>query len=260
MPGALRPRPPSFPLAKMKTVSPAAISLPPYIVLYALKVKILARGSSTSALIANIMAQPALVPEIVELQGHADVGPAQKGDGFLQIVALFAGNPDLVALDLRLNFQLRVLDQPRDLPSGLGIDAVFQNHQLLGSGEIALRIFDVQTTDIDSPLGNAQLQDFQHLLQLEIRRRGHGDGGLFELEAGSGVLEIEALRQFAHRLIDRIRQLVRIDFRHHIERGHALAPRFPPAAGPGWFSLRSRIERNDRRWRDRCTRYESCGH
>src|SRR5580692_8255377 len=108
MPRALRPRPPSFSLAKMKIVSPAAISLPPYIVLHALKVKFLSRGSSTAALIANTMAQR-LVPEIVELQRHANIGLAQKGDGLLQIVALFAGNPHLVALDLSLNFELRVL-------------------------------------------------------------------------------------------------------------------------------------------------------
>src|SRR5271156_1542844 len=56
------------------------------------------------------------VAEIVELQRHADIGLAQKRDRFLQVIALFADDPDLVALNLSLNFQFRILDQPRDLP------------------------------------------------------------------------------------------------------------------------------------------------
>src|SRR3984885_15953404 len=55
MPRAISPWPLSFSLAKTKIVSPLAISLPPYIVLYALNVKVLARESTISALIANTM-------------------------------------------------------------------------------------------------------------------------------------------------------------------------------------------------------------
>ena len=45
--------PPSFSLATTKTVSPAAICLPPYIVFCAMNANVFARGSRTSALIAN---------------------------------------------------------------------------------------------------------------------------------------------------------------------------------------------------------------
>jgi len=48
----MSPCPPSFSLAKIKIVSPAAIFLPPYIVFYAVKTNVFARGSRISTLIA----------------------------------------------------------------------------------------------------------------------------------------------------------------------------------------------------------------
>ena len=45
---------------------------------------------------------------------------------------------------------------------------------------------------------------------------------------GAGVLEIEALRELAARLIDRIGQLVGIDLGYYVEGGHA-AQRYPRA-------------------------------
>jgi hypothetical protein len=54
-PRAMRPCPPSFSLAKTKTVSPSAICLPPYIVFCAVNANVFARGSLTSVLIANAM-------------------------------------------------------------------------------------------------------------------------------------------------------------------------------------------------------------
>jgi hypothetical protein len=54
-PRAMRPCPPSFSLANTKTVSPSAICLPPNIVFCAVNANVFARGSQTSALIANAM-------------------------------------------------------------------------------------------------------------------------------------------------------------------------------------------------------------
>src|SRR5580658_4955761 len=54
----MRPWPPSFSLENTKTVSPSAISLPPYIVFWAANEKVFARGSTTSALIAYAMVVP----------------------------------------------------------------------------------------------------------------------------------------------------------------------------------------------------------
>lgn len=55
MPRAMRPCPPSFSLANTKIVSPSAMCLPPYIVFCAMNASVFARGSRTSALIANVM-------------------------------------------------------------------------------------------------------------------------------------------------------------------------------------------------------------
>src|ERR1700691_5801020 len=52
-PRAMRPWPPSFSLANTNTVSPSAISLPPYMVFCALNANDFARGSPIAALIAN---------------------------------------------------------------------------------------------------------------------------------------------------------------------------------------------------------------
>src|SRR5262249_37336773 len=54
-PQAMRPGPPSFSLAKTKIASPLAMRLPPYIVFCALNANVFARGSTTAALIANVM-------------------------------------------------------------------------------------------------------------------------------------------------------------------------------------------------------------
>jgi len=44
------------------------------------------------------------------LQGPIEAGLANQGHGCLQVVTLLAGNPDLLALDRGLDFQLGILD------------------------------------------------------------------------------------------------------------------------------------------------------
>src|SRR5205814_302890 len=54
-PRAIRPGPPSFSLAKTKTVSPLAMCLPPYIVFCARKANVFARSAVTCALMAYVI-------------------------------------------------------------------------------------------------------------------------------------------------------------------------------------------------------------
>ena len=61
-PLAIKPEPPSFSLAKTKTVSPSAICLPPYIVFCARKTNVSDPGSFTSALIAKINTLTPTIP------------------------------------------------------------------------------------------------------------------------------------------------------------------------------------------------------
>src|SRR5262249_26996987 len=81
-------------------------------------------------------------------------------------------------------------------------------------------ILDFQAAEIDAALRDPELQYLEHLLQLELRGRGHDHRGVLELEARVRSLEIEALPQLAQGLIDRIGQLVLVDLGDHVEGRH----------------------------------------
>jgi hypothetical protein len=95
MPRAMSPCPPSFSLANTKTVSPAAISLPPYMVFCAVKMNALVRGSRISALIANAMRHPprrigqrAARPRQDVMRRTADDPSAAAAAGWLQFLRI----------------------------------------------------------------------------------------------------------------------------------------------------------------------------
>src|SRR5579872_280987 len=92
------------------------------------------------------------VPEVVELQRQVELRAAQQLDGRLQVVTLLAGDPDLFALDAGLDLELRVLDEARDLPAGLGIDPLLEEDLLAGGGEGGLRLLHIQAGEIDAAL------------------------------------------------------------------------------------------------------------
>src|SRR5579862_987961 len=78
---------------------------------------------------------PVSVAEIIELQGYFELGAPQQCHRRLQVIALLAGHPHLIALQARLYLELGVLDEPRDLFAGLLVDAVLEDHVLLGRRE-----------------------------------------------------------------------------------------------------------------------------
>src|SRR5579883_1469474 len=75
------------------------------------------------------------VAEVVELQRQIELRAAQQLDRGLQVVALLAGDPHLLALNAGLHLELRVLDETRDLPAGLRIDPLLEEHLLAGGGK-----------------------------------------------------------------------------------------------------------------------------
>src|SRR5215469_13486649 len=107
------------------------------------------------------------VAEVVELQRQIELRAAQQLDGRLQVVALLARHPHLLALDAGLHLELRVLDQARDLPADLGVDPLLEQHLLAGRGEVDLGVLEVQAGEIHAALAEAQLQDLEHLLELK---------------------------------------------------------------------------------------------
>src|ERR1043166_6865094 len=73
-----------------------------------------------------------LVPEVRELDGDAEVVAAQELHHGLQIVALLAGDAELVPLDRPLHLPLGVLPQLHDVAGLFGGDPLLQVHALLG--------------------------------------------------------------------------------------------------------------------------------
>jgi hypothetical protein len=82
----------------------------------------------------------------------------------------------------------------------------------------------IETHDIDAALGDLELEDFEHLLELKLGRRDHRHGRLQQFESCVRSLEIKPLRELAARLIDRVGQFVRVDFRYDVERRHGRSP------------------------------------
>src|SRR2546430_11998542 len=109
------------------------------------------------------------VAEIVELQRHVELRAAQQRDRRLQLIALLAAHPHLVALQTALHLELGVLDEAHDLSAGVLIDAVPQHHFLARGREAGLRLLHLEAREVDAALGEAQLEDLQHLRSEERR-------------------------------------------------------------------------------------------
>src|SRR5258705_5432580 len=71
------------------------------------------------------------VAEVHELHGDVQVLAAQELHDGLQVVALLAGDPHLLALDRRLDLELRLLHQLDDLARLVGRDPALQVELLL---------------------------------------------------------------------------------------------------------------------------------
>src|SRR5690606_10704328 len=138
----------------------------------------------------------------------------------LQVVALLAGDAQLVAVDLGVDLQLGGLDLVADLLRHLALDALLHGDLLARAGEVAFHVAELEAAGIDLPRRQACAQDVGHLLQLEVARRALGDHRVLALEGGIHALEIEASGQLAVGLVDGIGQLVGVDFRDDVEGRH----------------------------------------
>src|SRR5712692_6062385 len=69
-------------------------------------------------------------PVVVELEGDPEILLAEHRDHGLQAVATLGGHADLVLLDRGLHLELRILDQPDDLPSLRERDPLLQRDLL----------------------------------------------------------------------------------------------------------------------------------
>src|SRR5690606_660933 len=70
------------------------------------------------------------IAEVRELERQIELALLEELNHLLQVVALLAGDPHLIALDRRLHLDLRFLDELDDLAGRIGIDSSF-HHDLL---------------------------------------------------------------------------------------------------------------------------------
>src|SRR6185437_12810372 len=161
-----------------------------------------------------------LVAEILELQWYIGIALAQQCHGRLQIIAFLAADTQLVAVDLRLDLELRGLQLCNELLGSHLLDALLDGDLATRFGQIDLDIPQLQAAQIDAACRQAQPQDVQQLLELEFVLRELADDRAFQLETRSAATQVVALVQLAARLIHGIGELVHIDLGHCIERGH----------------------------------------
>ena len=161
-----------------------------------------------------------LIAEVGKLERLAQLGTADQRNGFLQIIALLAGDAHFIALNGGLHLELGIFDQFDQLLGHLGFDALLHLH-LLGVTTAGVHyVTHIQAAGVDIALEHFIPQDIQHLLELEIGIRGQLDGLLGELVGGLNATEIETGLQFAIGIIHRILHFIDGDFRNDVKRGH----------------------------------------
>ena len=116
-------------------------------------------------------------------------------DRILKVITLLPRDANLLAVNGALHLQLRLFEQLDDLLAALLIDAVAQRNILPRFSQIRQRIFQVDTRNIDASFSELQLENVQHLLELEFNLCLHLHYEFFFLEfvLTSGVFEVEAL-------------------------------------------------------------------
>src|SRR3954454_23085611 len=162
--------------------------------------------------------QPVL-PVVVELQGDVEVGPSQELLHRLQVVPLLPADPELVALDLRLDtLGALVADQLGDLLRDVGLDALLDAGGDLVGLAGGLRLTRVEDLQRDVALDQLLLEDIEGggepLLGVGLQRdavlAGPRDGGV-------RAPEVEALRQLLAGLVEGVVDLLAVDLAHDVE-------------------------------------------
>src|SRR3954470_21806081 len=162
-----------------------------------------------------------LVPEVHVLQRLLDLEAPDERDRFLQVVALFAADAELVALDRGLDLQLRVLDRLHDLLGELLVDALLDHDLLaLGIARSALRILKFQSAGIELAPGDIALQQLLHLLQLHFVIGEEGDDLFLALDGAFRTLEIEPGVDLAPGAVDGVVDLGQVGLGNDIEGWH----------------------------------------
>src|SRR3546814_6660752 len=94
-----------------------------------------------------------------ELQRQLEFLAAQQRHHRLQVVALLAGDAQLVAVDLAVDLELGVLDCALDLLRQLALDALAHGDLLPRAGEVGLDVAELQAARVDLPRRQSRAPD-----------------------------------------------------------------------------------------------------
>jgi hypothetical protein len=161
------------------------------------------------------------LPKIRKLDREIETLGFQGLDGGLEIVLAFAGDADGVALNLGLHFHLQLLDELSDNLRLLGFESGLDLDGLAKAGvRCRLGFLIIERFHRDSALDHLLVQRFGQGAELHVVGGMERDRLLLRIPVDLGVraFEIVALVDFLAGLIDRVIDLLLIDFGNDIER------------------------------------------
>src|SRR5215207_9247555 len=155
----------------------------------------------------------ASVPEVLELEGDAEVGALEEGDHRLQVVALLRADAHGVALGLARRALWRPrLDQLVDLAGLVAGDADLDRgdlaHGVLGG---FLHVAVLQSLERDAALDQLLLEHDAQRRQPVLAHGAQREHEVLLLDRGVRVLEVEARADLPLRLVDGVANLLAID-------------------------------------------------
>src|SRR5829696_3061611 len=154
-----------------------------------------------------------LVPEVLELQGDAEVGALEQGDDRLQVITLLRADPNGLALGLA-GRALRgmLLDQLVDLAGLVARDPdLDRGHLAHAVVRGLLHVAVLQSLQGDAALDELLLEHDAQRRQPVLAHRAQREHEVLLLDRGVGVLEVEARADLPLRLVDGVADLLVID-------------------------------------------------
>src|SRR4051812_24654197 len=159
-----------------------------------------------------------------ELHGEVVVLAAHERLDGLEVVALLARHPQLVALDLGLDtLGALVADQLGDLLGVLGGDPLLERDRDLRLLARRARLTGIEDLEALLTLDQLVLEHVEHRVGAVVRRGADLDGVLaLPLDGGAGALEVETGGDLSSCLTERVVDLLAVDLADDVERavGH----------------------------------------
>src|SRR3989442_2638886 len=155
------------------------------------------------------------------LQVYPEVLALEQRNCGLQFVLALALHAHLLALDLRLDLELPVLDDPGDLLRLLAREPVLDLRDLPDRpAQRRLHRAERERFHRHAALDELGLHDVHHALELVLVVRHDHQLALLLLERQlrPGPLEVEPLADLLHRLIEGVLDFLHVHFRGHIKR------------------------------------------